>query len=287
MCEDDPYDRCFLNLVGGLYKDNPVRIDVAGTVKSISDINADLLRLCHSRFYTPANMVLIVCGDIDAERVLSAVDSRFSAPEYQNSSKPRRAVPSDTGCAHKRNVSMDMAVERPMFCLGFKDSKAPADSVERRKREILAEILVGLIFSTSGDLYNDLYKRGVMTTPFTYGEEYGKTYSFLYAGGECDDPNALLSEILSAIERMKSEGVDRKDFERRKRMTYSSDIKLYDSPWDIASAILDDSLAGVELFGEAERIMSLNADDCDRLLRELFCEDNMTFSVVMPKKDNE
>ena len=287
MCEDDPYDRCFLNLVGGLYAHNPVRIDVAGTVRSIADINADLLRLCHSKFYTPANMVLIVCGDIDTERVLSAVDSHFSAAEYQSSGKPVRATPSDTCGVYKNKVSIDMTVERPMFCLGFKDDKAPEDSVERRKREILAEILVGLIFSTSGDLYNDLYKRGIMTTPFTYGEEYGKTYSFVYAGGECDDPDTLLSEILSAIDRMKAKGVDRKDFERRKRMTYSSDIKLYDSTWDIASAMLDDALAGVELFGEAERIVSLTADDGDRLLCELFCEDNMTFSVVLPKKDNE
>ena len=286
MCEDDPYDRCFLNLVGGLYANNPVRIDVAGTIRSISGIDVDLLRMCHSEFYTPANMTLIACGDVDPQRVLKIVDNEFLDPKYCNSKKNVRISHPDPNGVNKMRVSAKMAVERPMFCIGFKDDTAPANSEDRRKREILAEILVGLIFSTSGKLYDDLYKRGIMTTPFTYGEEYGKTYSFVYAGGECDDPELLLDEILKCIDKMKKYGVDRNDFERRKKMTYSSDIKIYDSTWDIASAILDDALAGVELFGEADRIMSITANDADKLLGELFQKNNMTFSTIYPQNKN-
>lgn len=285
MCEDDPYDRCFLNLIGALYSKNPIRIDVAGTVESISEIDEKLLRACHARFYTPANMKLIVCGDVATDRILEAIENGFPVEKYSASKKPKKILPIEPKDVNTPRVSVNMAVERPMFCLGFKDSNAPKDSREGRKREILAEILVGLLFSSSGELYNDLYKRGIMTTPFDFGEEYGKDHAFVYVGGECDDPELVLNEIERHLEKIKKKGIPEEDFTRRKRITYSSDIRLYDSTWDIASALLDDTLAGVELFDEAERINCLTLKDADQLLNELFCERSMAYSIVLPKNN--
>ena len=83
---------------------------------------------------------------------------------------------------------------------------------------------------------------------------------------------------------MKNNGVSPTDFARRKKMTRSSDIKLYDSTWDIASALLDNTVAGVELFDEFDLINSLTVDDANKLLCELFRHDMMTFSIVLPEK---
>ena len=148
MCEDDPYDRCFLNLVGGLYVKNPVRIDIAGTVKSISKIDSKLLFSCHDRFYTPANMALVICGDIELDRVLESVDRGFPTDKYFDSEKPIKKIPLEKVGSNKKRVTCNMAVERSMFCLGFKDSGASDDPIERRRRQIIAEILNGVIFSS-------------------------------------------------------------------------------------------------------------------------------------------
>ena len=285
MCEDDPYDRCFLNLVGGLYEKNPVRRDVAGSIKSISKINADLLRACHRRFYAPANMVLIVCGDLALEGVMEAVDGFFAEDKYRSANRPERKKIREKKSVNSPYVSVSMPVDRPTFTVGFKDDCKYKDGRELLKRQILAEILNELIFSSSGELYTDLYKRGIMTTPFSYGSEYGKTFSFVYAGGECDDPDLLLDEINAYIEKLKQTGVSREDFERRRKMTYSSNIKLFDSTWDIASAILDDALIGVELFDEFEIINELSPDDADELLKKLYCPEKKTFSTVVPKNN--
>lgn len=284
MCEDDPYDRCFLNLVKGLYEKNPVRIDVAGTLKSISKINTDLLLKCHKKFYTPANMFLVACGDIDYNKVIQAVDAFFAEEKYSDSARPCLGKIVEKKGIYKKQISTKMAVERPMFCLGFKDENVPEDSNARRKRELLAELVVSVIFASSGELYNDLYKRGIMTTPFTYGVEYGKSYGFVYAGGDCDSPELVLDEINKYIEKIKNNGINKDDFKRRQKMSYASDIRLYDSTWDIASALLEDAMAGVELFGEFDRIKELTKNEADQLLREILCDANMTISTVLPKK---
>lgn len=287
MCEDDPYDRCFLELVGGLYSHNPVRIDVAGTVKSIAKIDVGLLNACHKKFYTPSNMVLIVCGNVIPDKVIDAVDRYFTPEKYPASQKPKRKAPRHEKKVNSQLVSSKMPVERPLFSIGFKDSNAPKESRARLKRQMLTEILNELIFSSSGELYSSLYKNNIMTTPFSFGIEYGKTFAFAYAGGECDDPDAVLSEIKKHITEMKRTGVSAEDFERRKKMTYSSNIKLFDSTWDIASALLDDYLVGVELFEEFEIIKEMTVSDADSLLRELYCEENITFSTVLPKQSKQ
>ena len=143
-------------MVRGLYEKNPVRADVVGSVDSIAQITPALLYQCHERFYKPCNMALIVCGDVEAERVLMVTDKHISASSDKTDT--RMILPKERIMAYKRRVTQKMAVERPMFCIGFKDSKAPTDPYGRRKRQILTEILIGVIFSSSGELYSSLFK---------------------------------------------------------------------------------------------------------------------------------
>ena len=282
MCEDDPYDRCFLNMVRGLYEKNPVRIDVVGSSKSISKINTDLLYKCHRTFYNPSNMVLITVGNVEPDRVMEIVDRELEKISYDREPKLLRKFPKERKSAYKDRVSCEMHVERPMFCIGFKDSDAPEDKIERRRRQIVAEIVTGVIFSNSGKLYNNLFKRGIMTTPFNFGEEYGKNYSFCYAGGECDDPELLLEEIKKHLDEIKKNGLDKTDFERRRKMTFASDIKIYDSTWDIANALFDNAFWNVDIFSDSATVGEVTLDEANAFIKDTFKNDRISFSVVDP-----
>ena len=282
MGDDDPYDRCYMNMVRGLYEKNPVRLEIAGTKRSIARIDAELLYKCHKNFYSPSNMVLITCGNVDDDKVIKTVDKELSCYADQITEPPLRKYPSDKKRVAERYVEASMQVERPMFCIGFKDSNAPTDHKERRRKQIIAELVTGTVFSSSGTLYSNLFKRGIMTTPFNYGEEYGKTYSFCYAGGECDDPDLLLWEIKKYISKIKKNGISAEDFNRRKKMIYSSDIKLYDSTWDIANALFDNAFWDVDIFSDAKTVEEIDIEEANAYIRENFREDRITYSVIIP-----
>ena len=281
MCEDDPYDRCFLGMVKGLYKNHPIRIDVVGSEESIATITPKMLYDCHARFYSPSNMVLAVSGVAEPERVIAIVDGLL--PEKTVAQMTTQCEISEPDRAYKKRTSAGMQVERSLFCIGFKDTNAPNEPRARRKRQIVAEMLMGIIFASSNELYTSLFKRGIMTTPFNFGEEYGKTYSLSYAGGECDDPELLLSQIKKYIKKLRSQGIDRSDFERRKRMAIASDIRMFDSTWDIANAMIDNAFAGVDVFDEADLVSSVTLDDVEEYLREVCRDKNMTFSTIDPQ----
>jgi predicted Zn-dependent peptidase len=53
MYEDNADWRVFFNLLNALYVNHPVKIDIAGTVDSISKITKDALHKCYNTFYHP------------------------------------------------------------------------------------------------------------------------------------------------------------------------------------------------------------------------------------------
>ena len=71
MTEDGPDWRVYKNLLSCLYRSNPARVPIAGTVESIQEITPETLYACHKAFYAPSNMLLCVVGDVDADTVLS------------------------------------------------------------------------------------------------------------------------------------------------------------------------------------------------------------------------
>ena len=76
MYDDDPGWRLYINAMDCLYKENPIKIDIAGTVESISKITPDVLYKCYNTFYHPSNMVLVACGDFEPERILEEIKKR-------------------------------------------------------------------------------------------------------------------------------------------------------------------------------------------------------------------
>lgn len=61
MYEDYPEWQTYLNAIKCMYKEFPVRIDIAGSVESITGITKEQLYLCYDNFYTPSNMAIAIC----------------------------------------------------------------------------------------------------------------------------------------------------------------------------------------------------------------------------------
>src|SRR5690606_13607321 len=64
MYDDNPDWRLYFGMIKNLYEKHPVRIDIAGTVESISAITKDMLYTCYNTFYHPSNMVLFIVGPV-------------------------------------------------------------------------------------------------------------------------------------------------------------------------------------------------------------------------------
>src|SRR5699024_8919987 len=87
MYDDDPGWQLYMNIMDCLYKDNPIKLDIAGSIESISKITPDVLYKCYNTFYHPSNMVMVLCGDFEPEKLLQEVKNRLIPKENQGEIK--------------------------------------------------------------------------------------------------------------------------------------------------------------------------------------------------------
>ena len=106
----------YAGLMKLLYRDNPIRDSVAGTVESIAEITTDTLYDCHKVFYNPSNMALCVAGDVDADKVAKTAEELLPAAYGE---KPVKDHGSDEGLSpFEKRSTAKMEVGMPVFLAG-------------------------------------------------------------------------------------------------------------------------------------------------------------------------
>jgi predicted Zn-dependent peptidase len=282
MYEDNPINRCYYGMLGGMYKHHSVRRDIGGTQQSIRQITPDLLYDCYNAFYRPDNMALVVCGNVTADEVMRVVDpllprSVEGAPTVfsdQNALEPREA--------HTDYVEQKMQVAKPLFNIGFKDTDIPKDPRERDRRALIMGFINDILFSKSGELYTSLIEHGLVSPGFSSCYSICQSFAFMELAGEADDPRAALDEILAFIAKTKKKGIDQADFERLKRVYYAEWVMSFDSVEDIAEDLFRCVCEGTQLFEYVNILNEITPDDVKCALDSFFDTSTMTLSVIKP-----
>ena len=280
-CVDDPYDRCYMNMLGAMYFENPVRNEICGSEESISRITPEILYRCCEDFYTPENMVLALCGNVTPEAVLEIVDREIGKERRRFASTLESFdEPREVKCGF---VEKKMPVGKPLFCIGIKDCAIPASAFERYRRTEGMNILLHMMFSEAGEFYLDMLESGIVSPGFDSGYSSSAKTAYVMMSGESDSPETLLERIKEHISKCRREGLDRSDFEREKRCVYASYISDFDSTEDIAFALTSYAYDGVDLFEYPKIIESVTFEYVCELLDTVFDDECFTLSVIRPE----
>ena len=287
MYSDNPYNRCYELLMQAMYSKNPVRKNICGSVESIENISPDILYKCWHDFYVPSNMVLSVCGNVSPDHVKDIVDRFFEVflqmPDNVDS-KPVAVSKCIEPCAvNKAFVSENMSVSRPILCLGYKISDLETDAYERQKREIALLILSELLFSHSGELYNDLYDNNMISSWFSASVSYNKQFANVTIGTETDKPEYVADEIKSYVKKVQQCGISDMDFERCRRVVYSEYVGLFDSTEEIAEALADSALGNNSLFDYPEIAENISKEYVEKIFRMFLSREYTCISVIFPE----
>ena len=280
MYEDDPEWESYINLMEALYKNHPVRENVAGSVESISHITADTLYACHKAFYDPANMVLCVAGNVDPERVcdlareiLPKTPGPIALKDYGEEEKPR---------VLKHKVEKEMAVSTPIFQLGYKGDPAKTGE-ERLRQRLVGELALEALLGNSSPLYAKLYREGLINQNFSYGYDSYPGCSFLCAGGESKDPEAVRMAVAEEAARIGREGIDGKLWERLKKGVYGNKVRSLNSFENLCVGQAQAFFAGTDFLRFADLFGALTKEEAEELIARWVTEERTALSVIRPK----
>ncbi len=281
MYDDDPGWQLYINAMDCLYEKNPIKVDTAGTVETISGINPEMLYKCYNTFYHPSNMVLTVVGDFEPEAILAEIKKRLKDNEARG--EITRIYPEEKLEINKKYVEKEMEVSLPLFMIGFKDNIKDKYN-EVVKRHIAIEIILNMLIGKSSNLYNELYKEGYLLSQPDLEYEFGNEYSHVLIGGQSKNPQKVYEKIAEKIQEMKNNDINVQEFERIKKKIYGDYAVEYNNVADIGRMFTSDYIKGINSFEYMDKFEEIDVEYAKQVLKEIFTEDKMIMSVIKCKK---
>ena len=279
MYDDDPSWQLYINAMDCMYKENPIKIDIAGTVESISKITPDVLYKCYNTFYNPSNMTMVVCGDFEPEKLLNEIKKRLVPKENQGEIK--RIYAKEETEINKKETEVKMELSNPLFLVGYKDATKNKENLV--KRHIAIEIILNMLIGKSSELYKKLYEENILLSEPNFDYEFNNEYAHVTIYGQSKNPRRIYEEITKQVEKYIKNGLDEEHFKRIKKKIYGDYAIEYNSVADIARMFLADKMKGINSFDYIEEFNTVTKEYTEGILKEVFNEKNEILSIVNPK----
>lgn len=281
MYEDDPDWQVYFGLLQSMYVHHPVRIDIAGSVESISKIDKELLYQCYETFYHPSNMLLFVVGHIDPEQVLAWVRDNQAAKSFSPPPSVTRLYPEEPTDVTVRERRRALPVAVPKLMFGFKDVELL--SGERLLyRQCATELALEALFGTGSELYQKLYDDNLIDDSFGYQRMEESAYALSLVGGETPEPDRLLDVVREYLGRRVKDGISEAEFERVRRKKIGTWLRSLNSLEYIANLYTGYRFNGTDLFSVLPTLEQMTVDGVNRRLREHLSPEAMVVSIVEP-----
>lgn len=274
MYDDYPEWKVYLNTLEAMYHNHPVKLDITGTIETISHIDKEVLYKCYNTFYHPSNMVLVVCGDFKPDEILEEIKKRLIPREAAGEIK--RIYPEEPKDVVKNYVEQKMEVSMPLFTIGIKDTP----SEEKVKKHIAIEVLLNMLLGRSSKLYKELYNDGIILAQPSLEYEFTDDYAHILITGQATEPEKVFESLKAEVARLKENGLDEEEFNRIKKMIYGGYVKEYNDVAETARMFLADFFKGINSFDYIDEIESVKPEYGLQVLKETFDDKNMVLSVV-------
>lgn len=280
MYDDNPDWRSYFGLIEAMYHKRPVRIDIAGTVESISKIDKETLYTCYETFYHPSNMLLFVVGAIDPESIMNLIKKNQDEKNYGKQQKINRFFEDEPDHVAEKKKEVQLSVGIPKCMFGFKEKQLGLDGEALVRQELTTEILLEAIFGHASDLYQSLYDEGLIDDSFGYDYSLEKVYGFSMAGGDTPDPDALLKRIQQELPKIVQSGIPEDDVERIRKKKLGNYLRYLNSPEWIANQFTRYRFIGFDLFDVGTILEKMKPQEVNQRIKEHIDWNQFAASIV-------
>lgn len=286
MYEDDPSWRLYLGILGNLYPKDPMRIDIAGTVESISHITPEILMDSYRTFYQPTNMNLFLVGRLDPEETMAWIKQNQEQKIFAPAETPQRLFSLNDPTAHDvipfRSLTMDIV--RPKVMVGLRGTKQFDDGKERLHYKLAIDLLLDVLFDDTSDNYLRLYNNETLDDTFSYNFEMQRGFHFAYFSSDTDQMERFADEVIDILESADQQiEAARTRFEGIKKAELGRLIGLLDSPEAIANRYAGDLFAGASLMDEIATLETITIDDLYQVAKEFITPQGILVYQVVPQ----
>ncbi|RKD24290.1 zinc protease [Ammoniphilus oxalaticus] len=282
MYDDNADWRVYFGLIENMYHHHPVKIDIAGTIPSITEITKEMLYTCYETFYHPSNMLLFIVGAVNPQEIIQTVRENQAAKSYERQAEIIRYFEDEPTHVAKEQSIREMTVAMPKVMFGYKDKTVGLSGNELLKRELATQLVLDILLGQSSDLYQQLYEAGLIND--TFGTDYSGEphYGFSAIGGDTPDAEQLVERVTAGLEAAKVNGITKEQFELNKKKKIGSFLRSLNSIEFIANSFTKYEFNETDLFEIAPTLEQLTLEDVNHRLAEHIQPEQLSVSMIKP-----
>ena len=279
--DDKPTGRFYETLNSMIYEAFPYRVPTIGWPSDIMNLTREMADEHYRKYYKPRNAILVLAGDLDTTSTMEMVKKYF-AKIPAGETFPPLTIRDPEQVGEKR-----LTVKRPdapnLFTLVFKTPEVG--------NQILypLDIAEGVLNGRSGRLYKRLVeqeKLAVSVSASNSPNKYVSEFSVRVTMRPDADPAKVEAVVWDELEKLKTETVSARDFEKVKNRAYAGLVRSLTDMENVATM-----LAWYEMYGDyriflqwADELNKVSATDVQEAAKEIFVREKSVAGFLLKEK---
>ena len=281
MCNDRPTDILYEEIRKNTFFNNNFKESIIGTVEDINSIDKDLLYTCYNTFYHPSNMILVVTGKFDKEKVMEVIRENQTKKDFEEVKEIKIKEIKEPDKIVKKESIINLNTDIPKVAYNI---KLPFNKkIDKRKYSLYLFIIFSILFDDTSDFDERLKNENIITNTVYFNLLNCDTHILISLINETNKYKELLKEIKNNLESI---DISESDFERKKKVLISNEIFIYDNIEVINEMIIDNILFDGELKDDIiPLIKELNYNELNEVINSLNLTNNSTVILKNDKKN--
>ena len=278
--ENNPSRKVYENLNTMMYTSHPYKRKVIGSADVISTIRREEILDFFNKYYTPSNMITLVIGDVDTDKVTDKVSQLFNS-EYKKPIK-KNYKKEVTLTSQKRNTEY-FDTQSGYLMIGFRGVNISDN--ETYALDVLSQILGG---GKASKLYKNIKEQKGFAYSISASNGSYKDDGIFYISANFTPQNSTKLEkaILEEIEYIQKYSVTEEELNTAKKMIEQETYYSRESTSNIASELgYVMTLTGNQDFyrNYISNIQKVNAREVQLAAQKFLGVNKSAVSLVLPK----
>jgi predicted Zn-dependent peptidase len=295
---NDPGGAAWLDLSATAYKAHPYRNPTIGWKSDIEKYSTQDAINFHQKYYTPANAVCVLVGDVtadEAKRLAKIYFERYPAGRRA----PERVTQEPPQQGPRKNIRFLKGARTPLVRIGY--HSAPMGTKDFYALDAMTMVLS---HGRSARMTQNIVNKGLAVEAWVYNPDnrYG---SMVILGGSPNEPEKIKTQtesesekrnayleacegleniLLAEVEKFKTELVSQRELERIKKLNQRDFLDRMRSNESLAGtlAALEVQIGWRYMNDYLEQIDAVTPEEIRQVARKYFRKENQTAVYVIP-----
>lgn len=267
MYLDDPISRLYEQSIANSFVKHPIRIPVIGDEKNINSITKENLYDCYNTFYHPSNMLLVITGNVNPDKIINIIEENQCKKEYSKQNKITIKIYDEPDKVNKKSEVLKMNVNIPKIAVNYKINYQKLKKYSKREILNYLNLFFNIKFDNVSDFTSQMKNDGFITDPFGLVSVDTDRHILYMILNDTNKPKLLIDNIK---EEMQKFNITAEAFERKKKVLKSGYIYMSDNIFGINHKIISSQLKYGEVFNDdITFIDSLNFKDFKDFIKQI------------------